>query len=153
MFPIAAMYYFGHPDFYNHYVRHVRIPPLSYGWWKLNFWPKAEEQPRIPHERSEIKEEVARLRQDRLKRRDERLQRENVTPEKPQWERRLYSELKLYGNTERGQMAWKDKKRVCIWEKWLFDSVFGMDPLNCGRQSAQLPRSTVVRTFPATKIL
>jgi hypothetical protein len=24
MFPIAAMYYFGHPDFYNQYVRHVR---------------------------------------------------------------------------------------------------------------------------------
>jgi hypothetical protein len=25
MFPIAAMYYFGHPDFYNQYVRDVRI--------------------------------------------------------------------------------------------------------------------------------
>jgi hypothetical protein len=45
---------------------------------KLSFWPKAEDQPRIPHDRSEMIEEVQRLKHERLKRRDERLQREKL---------------------------------------------------------------------------
>jgi len=65
MLPVCAMYYFGHPDFYNQYVRH------------LNFWPRPEEQPRIPYERHEIKEELAKLREERLQRRQERLLRED----------------------------------------------------------------------------
>ena len=44
-------------------------------WFPPDAQPKADEQPRIPHERNEIKEEMARLRQERLKRREERLQR------------------------------------------------------------------------------
>ena len=44
---------------------------------KLNFWPKPEEQPRIPYERNEIKEEMARLRQERLKRREQRILKED----------------------------------------------------------------------------
>ena len=48
---------------------------------QLNFWPKAEDQPKIPHERNEIMEEMARLKFERLKRREERLLRENAERE------------------------------------------------------------------------
>jgi len=47
----------------------------------LHFWPKPEEQPRIPFERHEIKEEIAKLKLERLKRREERLAKESRTTE------------------------------------------------------------------------
>jgi len=80
MIPIGIMYYFGHPDFYNHKVRPVALPGLPFAQLthKLNFWPKPEDQPIIPHDRTEMVVEVQRLKQERLKRREDRLRREKM---------------------------------------------------------------------------
>ncbi len=64
MFPIGAMYYFGSPDFFDQYVKH------------LNFWPAVETTNRPPVEKDDIKSALKELREERLARREARALRE-----------------------------------------------------------------------------
>jgi protein PET100 len=59
MFPIGSMYYFGSPDFFEKYVKH------------LKFWPDEEKTNRPPVERDDIKQALADLKQQRMARRQQ----------------------------------------------------------------------------------
>ena len=57
MFPIASMYYFGSPEFFETYVR------------GLKFWPDEERTNRPPVEREDIKAALEQLKRERLAKR------------------------------------------------------------------------------------
>lgn len=56
MFPIGSMYYFGSPDFFEHYVKN------------LKFWPEESKTNRPPVEKEDIRAALEELRRDRLAR-------------------------------------------------------------------------------------
>ncbi|OLL22243.1 Protein PET100, mitochondrial [Neolecta irregularis DAH-3] len=59
MFPVAAMWYFGSPLFYDNHVKPVQ------------FWPQKECTQTIPTQKEEWIAELQRLREERLAKRQE----------------------------------------------------------------------------------
>lgn len=68
MFPIGSMYYFGSPDFFEHYVKN------------LKFWPEESKTNRPPVEKEDIRAALEELRRDRLARKAAREEGVSGTP-------------------------------------------------------------------------